>query len=154
MVDEETGEPVYEDGPEYLQMKTQYGEKTNGFADSYDIHTYNLTKDGISSFQYPFIDQQDGKGLVSNWNSGSEPVCQILSNVLSEKIFRRKISPWDGSPYTFHNEKCNPYTNFTSHSYAFAYVFRKNVPKIVFVFSNEYDNQISRTHYTSTHRYR
>lgn len=126
---------IPQDGDIRQKMLDQYGAKTNGFVSSYPLHTYNLTKDGISSFLFPFCNQKDEKGFLSNWNSGSEPVCEILARVLREQFFRRNVADPQIVP------------GRTGHKYAFAYVFRKNVPKIVFVFSNEYDNWISRTHY-------
>lgn len=97
----------------------QYGREL--FKGKFDFYTYDITEDGINSFQWPFT--VSNKGVLSNWWAGCEPVCETLSVLLQSGLFY-------GYPY--HN--------------GIGYLFRKNVKKLVFVFSNEFDNSMTRTY--------
>ena len=66
------------------------------------------------------------KGCLSNWWAGCEPVGTVLSTLLKDGFFYNIKGGLDNSP-------------------AVGYLFRgNNIRKLVFVFTNEYDNQIVR----------
>ena len=91
----------------------------------HNFFTYNPTAAGKDSFEFPFM--QSGKGVLCNWFSGSESVSQVLSQLLGNGLFY-------GFPWT-------P---------AVGYTFRKpEIPKLVFVFTNEFDNEICRQDLTN-----
>ena len=69
----------------------------------------------MKDFECPYVSGH--KGTISNWWAGVEPVCDILN-----KFLRR--SAFIGYPY---------YNGV-------GYLFRKKVPRILFVFTNEFDN--------------
>jgi hypothetical protein len=81
----------------------------------------------VKTFEWPFYFNSDRrdlyKGVLSNWYAGCEPVCNIVSRLLSYNFFY-------GYPY---ND-------------GLGYLFRKNTPRLLFVFTNEYDNQMTRTY--------
>lgn len=85
-----------------------------------NFFTYNPTMRGKDVFEVPFI--QSDKGVLCNWFSGSESVSEVMAQLLGGGFFY-------GFPWT-------P---------AIGYAFRKpSIPKLVFVFTNEYDNEIGR----------
>ena len=87
-----------------------------------------MTKDGMASFEYPFTSAiHPQKGVLSNWWVGCEPVCDILNKLLSTGVFF-------GGTWNL----------------ALGHVFRPNVPHLVFVFTNEYDNSMKRQIVTSS----
>ena len=103
--------------------------RTN-FSKRFPFFTYELSKDGIKDFQSPFWfseskmkefhyeDKTDQyNGALSNWFSGVEPTCDMLGKLIGEGFFFGE--PWNA---------------------ALGYVFRKNTPKLIIVFSNEFDN--------------
>lgn len=108
-----------EETTEYQNMISKYGPDTAGFTAPYDFFQYDPTYDGMPTFQFPFL--KTDRGMLSNWSAGSEPSSQMMSTLLKEAVFGQ--NPWH---------------------YMVGYVFRRNVPRIVFVFSNEYDNQLER----------
>lgn len=84
--------------------------------------TYDPTEDGIETFSFPFYQksgEEKPRGCLSQWWAGSEAICDTLSNFL-------KTNACVGYPY---------YEGF-------GFVFRKNVPRLIFVFSNEFDNPV------------
>lgn len=117
--------------------------KDNPFTKKFDFFTNQPNKQGVPSYDWPFYFDPDAKitvydsdtnntkpvfkynGVLTNMWRGCEPVCAILSKLLKNGVFCSY--PW------------NP---------GVGYMFRKNVPKLVFVFANEFDNQ-----YTSTYTY-
>lgn len=103
-------------------MKSKYNDQ--GFSARYQLFTYDPTENGIDSFDCPFTISD--KGTLCNWWAGGENVCDTLTKLLGSGIFARK-----------------PYHD------GIGYLFRKNVPRLIFVFTNEFDNSISTT-YTNT----
>ena len=95
---------------------------------TYNFFTYDPTPNGISTFSNPFvISNQDSTdpnkpytGVLSNWWNGCEPVCDVLHSLIEDGYFYG---------YPGHN--------------GLGYVFRKDVPRLVFVFTNEFDNEWS-----------
>lgn len=81
------------------------------------LFTYDLTAAGIDTFEFPFCWSE--KGCLSTWFSGNESACDMLSMLLSEQAF---------TGYPYHD--------------GLGYVFRKGVPRLVFLFTNEYDNYL------------
>lgn len=77
----------------------------------------------METFEFPFTSSgAGGRGALSNWWAGCESVCDMVSKLLR-----------DGFMYSY------PYNGgFGAH------LFRKDIPKLVFVFSNEFDNSLSR----------
>ena len=101
---------------------SESGEENIYANKTYDFFTYDITKHGIDTFQWPFTSAgSDGKGTLSNWWAGCEPICDMISKLLDDGFFFGK--PW--------NE-------------GIGHLFRKDVPTLVFVFSNEFDNAMSR----------
>jgi hypothetical protein len=104
---------------------------TDTFNESFDFFTYDPSPEGISSFESPFWYQpsSDGnypnkyKGVLTNMYAGCEPVCDVLAKLLKDGLFY-------GFPY-------NP---------GVGYVFRKNVPRYIFIFTNEFDNAAVKTY--------
>lgn len=93
------------------------------FSSGQEFYTYDITKDGMASFEYPFTSAiHPEKGVLSNWWVGCEPVCDILNKLLSTGVFF-------GGTWNL----------------ALGHVFRPNVPHLVFVFTNEYDNSMKRS---------
>ena len=66
-----------------------------------------------------------GKGVLSNYYAGCEPVSEVLSTILGEGIFHG--FPWN-----------------TSIGYSFR---GNNIPRLVFVYTNEFDNSLVRSYY-------
>ena len=118
------GVPVYKDSDDAETL--HFGPDDRGFA-TVPFFTYNPYD--LSTFENPFVEitnkgnQGYGKGVLCNWHSGCEPVSNVLAS-----LFR------DGFYYGF------PY------SAPIGYMFRGNkFPKLVFVYSNEFDNELKRT---------
>ena len=98
--------------------------------DTFNFFTYNPSSEGIDTFSWPFLYETSGNradednypvyyGALSSMQQGSEQVCEVLSYLL-----------YDGLFYNY------PYNR------GLGYLFRKKpIPKLVFVFSNEYDNE-------------
>ena len=97
-------------------------DKINPFAQRYNFFTYDPTEEGRMTFEWPY--EISEKGVISNWFGGCEPVYSIINRMLK----------YDGCFYGF------PY-----HT-GVGYLFRKDVPRIVFVYTNEYDNEMKRTY--------
>ena len=128
-----TGVPVWKEGnDENAELKFKIG---NEIIDKSCFFTYDPTENGISSFENPFIMDDDAEdddaeddvakkynGVLSNWWSGCEPVCDTLARLIKNGYFY-------GYP----------------GNHGLGYVFRKNVPRLVFVFCNEWDNEFRRT---------
>ena len=97
------------------------------FKSKFNFFTYDPTEAGIASFEWPFCMSTDPeqyknyKGVLSNWWAGCEPSCDMLSKLLRYQCFY-------GYPWHI----------------GIGYLFRKNTPRLVFVFTNEYDNSMSR----------
>jgi len=106
-----------------LDESTGEGLKFNDDETSIVLNNYDPSL-GVGAFECPFISyNRTGKGGLSNWFAGCEPTSYILSRLLGGKIFY-------GFPYL-------P---------ALGYSFRgAEIPKLVFVFTNEFDNEICRT---------
>ena len=84
--------------------------------------TYDFTKDGDTDFVWPFTTALEReRGTLSSWWAGCEPVCDMVNKIIGTGVFYSK--PWNQ---------------------ALGHVFRKDVPRLVFVFSNEFDNSLSR----------
>lgn len=117
----------------------------NPFANKFDFFTNNLGGYGKTTYDWPFyydpnakfksvdvdgnnnqITKQAFRGVLTNMWAGCEPVCAILSKLLKDGFFCSY--PWN---------------------VGLGYMFRKkSIPKLVFVFSNEFDNS-----FTATYRY-
>ena len=122
--------PVWEDNP---------------FTKKFDFFTNQLNKQGVSSYVWPFYYSESGKfyaydpdtnkksekmkynGVLTNIWAGCEPTCAMVSKLLKNGFFCSY--PWN---------------------HGVGYMFRKNTPKLVFVFANEYDNayNVSYDYYT------
>lgn len=128
-----SGVPVYKYGPEgnedlifgkllsdsYL---TANGTRMSDFTlrCQHNFFTYNPTSKGVDTFEVPFI--QSDKGVLCNWFGGCESISEVLATLLDDGFFY-------GFPWT-------P---------AIGYTFRKKeIPKLVFVFTNEFDNELCR----------
>ena len=86
----------------------------------HNFFTYDPTPSGVDTFEIPFV--QSSKGVLCNWFGGCESISETLSILLDGGFFY-------GFPWT-------P---------AIGYAFRKpEIPKLVFVFTNEFDNEICR----------
>lgn len=69
-----------------------------------------------------------GKGVLSNWYNGCEPTSEVLSTLLGDGFF-----------YGF------PWTS------AIGYAFRGNgIPRLIFVYTNEFDNSLVRERNSKT----
>lgn len=91
------------------------------FKDKTPFFTYDPTINGINDYEFPFV--QSKKGVLCNWFSGSESLSAVMWRLLHGEIFY-------GFPWT-------P---------AISYMFRgPEIPKLIFVFTNEYDNELCRT---------
>lgn len=118
-------------------------EWTNPFTQTFDFFTNNLNGSGIYNYAWPFyytpnelfssVDMvKEGdvwkqkqktsfRGVLTNMWAGCEPVCAILSKLLKNGLFCSH--PWN---------------------IGLGYMFRKNnIPKLVFVFANEFDNSFT-----------
>lgn len=82
------------------------------------LYTYNPYD--LDGYEFPFIESE--KGVLSNTWSGCEPVCTMLSKLLGDGFF--------------YDEPL---------SCPIGYVFRENARRLVFVFTNEFDNSYWRT---------
>lgn len=86
----------------------------------HNFFTYNPTSSGVDTFEVPFM--QSAKGVLCNWFGGCESISEVLATLLDNGFFY-------GFPWT-------P---------AIGYTFRKKeIPKLVFVFTNEFDNELCR----------
>jgi hypothetical protein len=127
------GVPVYytKDGLKYGQVS---GEEYRKYSDDpestgagdvfnrkYSLFTYDISRDKADDYEWPFADNENG--TLSNWWAGCEPVCDVLDKLIREGYFYAR--PWNLGQ---------------------AFMFRKNVPRLVFVFSNEFDNSFSRVY--------
>ena len=82
------------------------------------LYTYNPYD--MDEYEFPFRESE--KGVLSNAWSGCEPVCTMLSKLLGDGLF--------------YDEPL---------SCPIGYVFRENARRLVFVFTNEFDNSYWRT---------
>ena len=82
------------------------------------LYTYNPYD--MDEYEFPFRESE--KGVLSNTWNGCEPVCTMLSKLLGDGFFY-------GEP----------------KSCSIGYVFRENARRLVFVFTNEFDNSYWRT---------
>ena len=99
-------------------LASKMSDKTLSCA--HKFFTYDPSAAGKDTFEVPFV--QSDKGVLVNWYSGSESISEVLAQLLGGGFFY-------GFPWT-------P---------AIGYTFRKqDIPKLIFVFTNEYDNEISR----------
>lgn len=119
--------------------------KDNPFTKKFDFFTNQLNKQGVSSYDWPFYYSESAKfnaydsdtntmsekmkynGVLTNIWAGCEPTCAMVSKLLKNGFFCSY--PWN---------------------HGVGYMFRKNTPKLVFVFANEYDNayNVSYNYYT------
>ena len=76
---------------------------------------YTCNPHDIEGYEFPFIESE--KGVLSNAWSGCEPVCTMLSKLLGDGIFL-----------------------YEPTSCPLGYVFREKARRLVFVFTNEFDN--------------
>lgn len=94
------------------------------FAGNNHLFTYDITKNGIDYFDFPFLcDNAYHKfGCLSGYYSGCEPSCEMVSKLINDGLFFNH--PWnDGIGYMFRGD---------------------DVPRLIFVFANEYDNSMYR----------
>lgn len=99
------------------------GAKNPFFNRAYDFFSYDTSWDGVSAFRWPFYynpNVSEYRGVLTNMWAGCEPVCAIVSKLIKNGYFFSH--PW------------NP---------GLGYLFRKKVPRLVFVFANECDNQFN-----------
>ena len=119
----------------YFKDDPQKAQKL--WKDTFNFFTYNPSSEGIDTFSWPFLyetkeNDYNSKepvyyGVLSSMQQGSEQVCEVLSYLLDDGLF-----------YNY------PYNR------GLGYLFRKKpIPKLVFVFSNEYDNE-SHIRYSDT----
>ena len=94
------------------------------FSQPFDFFTYNPSYDAVAEFQFPF--QSSEAGFLRNIYAGYEPTCHFLNKFTSDLVYMKN---WP---------------------HRFAYAFRKNVPRVLIVFTNEFDNEVERT-YTYSH---
>ena len=123
----------------------------NPFSNKFDFFTNNLSGYGKTTYDWPFYYDPNAKfksvdvdgnnnqitkqafcGVLTNMWAGCEPVCAILSKLLKDGFFCSY--PWNiGLGYTFR---------------------KKSIPKLVFVFSNEFDNSFTATYdYTNGYKF-
>jgi len=117
---------------------------SNPYTQTFDFFTNDLSGQGMASYSWPFShpldnkfssvdleDAGDGKfkqrkkvdyrGCLTNMWGGCEPVCAIASKLLKDGFFCSY--PWN---------------------IGLGYMFRKkSIPKLVFVFANEFDNSFT-----------
>lgn len=86
------------------------------------LYTYDPTENGIDSFSFPFKTSSN-RGCLSQWWAGSEPVCAMLAAFLGTN---------DSMGFPYYN--------------SFGFKFRPNVKRMIFVFSNEFDNPVTKTY--------
>ena len=124
------GVPAWADGTgddatlhfgEVQNADTKYANDADIFKPKFNFFTYDPTPDGMGTFRWPFFTDDKVGGVLSNMWAGCEPVCEIVSRLLGGGFFFGL--PWNKGV---------------------GYTFRPNVPKLVFVFSNEFDNSLSR----------
>ena len=123
------GVPAWLSGPvddaalhfgEVVKTDTKYTGEDDIFNTKFNFFTYDPTPDGMGTFRWPFFISNNG--TLSNMWAGCEPVCEIVSRLLGGGFFFGL--PWNKGV---------------------GYTFRPNVPKLVFVFSNEFDNSMNMT---------
>lgn len=85
------------------------------------MFTYDISKEKADIYEWPFA--KNNNGTLSNWWAGCEPVCDMLDKLIRGGYFYAR--PWNKGQ---------------------AFMFRKNVPRLIFVFSNEFDNSFSRVY--------
>ncbi len=93
------------------------------FEDDVPLFTYDMSRDGLKDFKLPFIPNSDGRGALSNFFGGCEPICHTLDSLLKDGVF---------FDYPFND--------------CIGYLFRKNAKRVVFVFTDEFDNEYRRTY--------
>lgn len=132
----EIGDGDQGDWGRYFKDDPQKAQKL--WKDTFNFFTYNPSSEGIDTFSWPFLYETSGNpgdkdndpvyyGVLSSMQNGSEQVCEVLSYLLDDGLF-----------YNY------PYNR------GLGYLFRKKpIPKLVFVFSNEYDNE-SHIRYSDT----
>ena len=126
-----------------------------GFNNGYEFFTNDPTENGIYTFDFPFSYNQlyvkkpkyatksiDYRGTLSNWWSGDEPMFQIVSNMLGSGIL---TSTHCGT--TKYNSQSTPHKVSIP---GIGYMFRPNVPRLIFAFSNEFDNNMTRMYNSGT----
>ena len=127
-----TGDDAYnlhfgEVSGELFKQYSEDGDDEDIFNHEYSFFTYDITKDGVDTFEYPFTTKvSPEKGVLSNWWAGCEPVCDMIRKITQDGFFFGM--PWNQ---------------------ALGHLARKDRPLIVFVFTNEFDNAYSRV-YTET----
>ena len=102
---------------------TKSGENNPFFNRAFNFFTYDTSWNGVNTFVWPFYfnpSASEYRGVLTNMWAGCEPVCAIVSKLLKDGYFFSH--PW------------NP---------GLGYLFRKKVPRLVFVFANECDNQFN-----------
>ena len=123
----------------------------NPFTNTFNFFTNNLSGAGMTTYDWPFYYDSDAKfksvdvdennnqitkqafhGVLTNMWAGCEPVCAILSKLLKNGFFCSY--PWN---------------------VGLGYMFRKKpIPKLVFVFSNEFDNSFTASYdYTNGYKF-
>jgi hypothetical protein len=97
------------------------------FNDRFVFFNYDPTQEGAADFSFPFYNSSasDYYGNLTNWWAGCESVCSTIQRIVSPDVDFSQQLPGKG----------------------FGYLFRKNVPRLVFVFTNEFDNEYKRTRY-------
>lgn len=113
---------------------------TNPFTRKFNFFTNDMSNNGTSGYSWPFyydpeaqidtidigtdhkqIKKKKFDGVLTNMWAGCEPVCAIVSKLLKDGLFCSY--PWN---------------------IGLGYMFRKkSIPKLIFVFANEYDNSFT-----------
>jgi len=90
--------------------------------DSSDVPLFDYNPNDIDEFECPFVETTNSKGVLCNWFAGCEPVSNVLAKLFRDGFFQ-------GFPY----------------SAPVGYMFRgSKYPKLVLVYSNEFDNELYR----------
>lgn len=128
------------DDVDAAQVFTSEGNPwTNPFTKKFTFFSNDLSMTGLETYAWPFyynttsqfdsidLQENDGnwiqmkkssfRGVLTNMWAGCEPTCAILSKLIKDGFYCSY--PWNKG---------------------LGYMFRKSVPKLVFVFANEYDN--------------
>lgn len=118
------GVPAWKTSEDNLVIGNIFGE--------IPFFTYDPSKNGKMDFQFPLI--KDKKGFLSNFWAGCEPTSSVLNKLIDDGMFCSLPS----FSYSTTIRIANP-----DASLDLAYMFRDDdIPKLIFVFSNEFDNEL------------
>lgn len=105
----------------------QQGNYSQGNGNGVGLNQRTLTRPDNANDRFRWTPDA-GKGVLSNWYNGCEPTSEVLSTLLGDGFF-----------YGF------PWTS------AIGYAFRGNgVPRLIFVYTNEFDNSLVRERNSKT----